>query len=144
MEWLRDDGHLVSDDQTRIDLAQTHQWLSNQYWALGRSHEIVSKAIENSVALALVNPEGEQVGFARWATDRAVIAMLCDVFVAPEYRGRGLGKFIVASAVAHPDVAGSSCAFWSPATPTASTSSPGSKRWPVPNYGWNCVIRFDV
>jgi GNAT superfamily N-acetyltransferase len=105
MEWLREDGYLVSDDQAKIDLARTHQWLSNQYWALGRSPEIVSKAIENSVALALLSPEGEQVGFARWATDRAVIAMLCDVFVAPEYRGRGLGKFIVASAVAHPELA---------------------------------------
>jgi GNAT superfamily N-acetyltransferase len=106
MEWLRDDGYLVSDDQTMIDLAQTHQWLSDQYWALGRSIEVVAKAIEHSVALTLLNPEGEQVGFARWATDRAVIAMLCDVFVAPEYRGKGLGKFIVASAVAHPEVAG--------------------------------------
>jgi GNAT superfamily N-acetyltransferase len=106
MEWLRDDGYVVSDDRSRIDLARTHGWLSKQYWALGRSLEVVSKSIENSVALTLLNPGGEQVGFARWATDRAVIAMLCDVFVAPECRGRGLGKFIVASAVAHPEVAG--------------------------------------
>jgi GNAT superfamily N-acetyltransferase len=106
MEWLRDDGFLVTDDQTRIDIERTHRWITAQYWARGRTMEMMSQAIENSVALACFNPQGEQVGFARWATDRTVFGMLCDVFVDPDYRGRGLGKFIVGSAVNHPEVDG--------------------------------------
>ncbi len=37
---------------------------------------------------------GKQIGSARVITDRAVIAYLADVFVVPEYRGKGLGTWL--------------------------------------------------
>jgi GNAT superfamily N-acetyltransferase len=39
-------------------------------------------------------------------TDRATFAWLCDVFVAAEHRGNGVGSFLVQTAVGHPDVVG--------------------------------------
>lgn len=50
--------------------------------------------------------DGEQAGFSRLVTDRATFAWLCDVFVLESHRGRGLGKWLVETAVSHPDVAG--------------------------------------
>ena len=42
----------------------------------------------------------------RIVTDRATFAYLCDVFVLPGYRGRGLSKWLMECAVAHPDLQG--------------------------------------
>lgn len=50
--------------------------------------------------------EGEQVGFARVVTDYATFAWLCDVFVLETARRRGLGKWLIASVIAHPDLQG--------------------------------------
>jgi len=43
---------------------------------------------------------------ARWVTDQVSFGWLSDVFVDSSYRGRGLGKFIVACALDHPGVQG--------------------------------------
>ncbi|THZ13581.1 hypothetical protein D6C91_07771 [Aureobasidium pullulans] len=37
----------------------------------------------------------EQVGFARFVTDHVTVYYLTDVYVAPEYRGKGLGKWLI-------------------------------------------------
>ena len=47
-----------------------------------------------------------QVGFARVISDKATFAYLCDVFIAPEHRGKGLSKALVAAIKAHPDLQG--------------------------------------
>src|SRR5258708_38831256 len=43
---------------------------------------------------------------ARFVTDYATFAWLCDVFVDAAHRDRGLGTFLVDTAVGHPDVRG--------------------------------------
>ncbi len=43
---------------------------------------------------------------ARLVTDYATFAWLCDVFVQEEYRGRGIGKWLMESMLAHPDLQG--------------------------------------
>ncbi len=51
--------------------------------------------------------DGErQIGFARVITDRATYAYLADVYILNAYQGRGLGKWLIASIVAHPDLQG--------------------------------------
>jgi GNAT superfamily N-acetyltransferase len=45
-------------------------------------------------------------GFARVVTDRATAAVLCDVFVIADHRGRGLGNWSVECALAHPELQG--------------------------------------
>jgi len=47
-----------------------------------------------------------QVGFARVITDRATYAYLADVFVLDEYRGRGLGTWLMSVIMAHPALQG--------------------------------------
>jgi GNAT superfamily N-acetyltransferase len=47
-----------------------------------------------------------QVGFGRAVTDRSTFAYLADVFVLPEHRGRGLGKWLVDCFMEHPELQG--------------------------------------
>jgi GNAT superfamily N-acetyltransferase len=54
----------------------------------------------------LYAPNGQQAGFARVVTDRATFAWLCDVFVLPTYRSRGLSKWLMAVIYAHPELQG--------------------------------------
>jgi len=47
-----------------------------------------------------------QIGLARVVSDYAVFAYLCDVIVHADYRGRGLGKWLLQAVHTHPDLQG--------------------------------------
>ena len=105
MRWSGTGDHWVSDDRALVDVARVHLWLSTlSYWAPGRPYDTVARSIDGSLPLGLYGPDGVQAGFCRWVTDYATFAWLADVFVDPERRGSGLGKFLVQSATDHPAV----------------------------------------
>jgi GNAT superfamily N-acetyltransferase len=107
MEVARPDGFVVTDDRARIDIPRVHRWLSQEsYWAAGSTLDVVTRSIQGSISLGCFATDGEQVGITRLITDGAVFALISDVFVASAYRGRGLGKLLVQSAVEHPEVRG--------------------------------------
>lgn len=96
----------ISTDSTRLDLAYVHRYLSEEcYWALGRSRNIVEKSIANSLCFGVYAGD-QQIGFARVVTDCATFAWLCDVFIDDAYRGQGLGKRLVDTVMAHPELQG--------------------------------------
>jgi GNAT superfamily N-acetyltransferase len=107
MRVLGPNGYWVSDDPDLLDVSRVHQWLSREsYWAADRPHEVMVRAIEHSLSVGLYASDGTQAGYARLVTDRATFAWLCDVFVDADHRSHGLGSFLVAQTVGHPDVAG--------------------------------------
>jgi len=63
----------------------------------------VERSIRNSLCFGAYLA-GRQVAFARVVSDRAVFAYLMDVFVAPEFRGRGISKLLLRSVLSHPDL----------------------------------------
>jgi GNAT superfamily N-acetyltransferase len=87
------DGYEISTDPARLDVELIHQWLAGDaYWALGRPREKQDLAIANSLNFgAYDTASGAQLGYARVVTDQATFAWLCDVYVAPAARGKGLG-----------------------------------------------------
>ena len=93
----------VSCDRARIDVALVHAFLRESYWAKGRARETVERSIQNSLCFG-VYAAGRQIAFARVVSDRAVFAYLCDVFVIPEFRGRGVAKLLMRAILAHPDL----------------------------------------
>ena len=95
----------ITSDPARIDVDAVHAFLTEVYWSVGIPRETVARAIANSLAFALLH-RGKTVGFARFVTDRATFAYLADVYVLPEHRGRGLGEWLVGTALAHPDLKG--------------------------------------
>jgi len=106
LDWRRDDGFVVTTDLFRFQLGEIHAFLSRSYWAEGIPRETVEASILGSLAFALLDPEGRQVGFARAITDAATFAYLADVYVLEELRGRGLGTFLMECVKAHPSLQG--------------------------------------
>jgi GNAT superfamily N-acetyltransferase len=93
------DGYEVDDDRDRVDVDAVHAFLTEVYWALGRSHEVVADILRTSARVVGVYHHGAQVGYARVLSDRHTTAYLADVYVLPEHRGRGLGAALVSHAV---------------------------------------------
>ena len=101
--WQRGD-YEISTDPARIDLAVTHRFLSEEaYWSPGVPREIVERAIGNSIVFGIYKGSA-QAGLARVVSDRATFAWICDVFVLPEHRGAGLGKWLMECVTAHPEI----------------------------------------
>jgi ribosomal protein S18 acetylase RimI-like enzyme len=93
-------GFELDDERGRVDVDALHEFLSEHaYWALGRPHETVERLVrEASRVVGLY--EGERlIGFARTVSDGQSFAYLADVYVLPEFRGRGLGVELVRDAV---------------------------------------------
>jgi len=97
------DGFTISTDPARLDLDAICSFLSRSYWANERTRETTRRSLEHSLCFGVYDGE-QQIGFARAVTDYATFAWLADVFIAEEYRGRGLGKWLVEVVLSHPDV----------------------------------------
>ena len=105
MEWHREQ-YSISTEKSKLDVGMIHHFLyTTAYWAIGRPMSLVRKSIENSLCFGLYEGD-QQVGFARIVTDYATFGWMCDVFILPSHRGRGLGKWLVECMVSHPDVKG--------------------------------------
>jgi GNAT superfamily N-acetyltransferase len=102
--WRRDEFEITTDP-ARVDLDVVHEFLASSYWARGIPREVVERSIRHSLPFSVWTPQ-RQVAFARVISDRATFAYLGDVFVLPEYRGRGLSNWLMQVIVEHPDLQG--------------------------------------
>jgi GNAT superfamily N-acetyltransferase len=94
----------VNTDQSQLDIPMIYRFLSEQSsWAVGISRPLVERAIESSLCFGGFL-DGRQIAFARVITDFATFAYLADVFVVPEYRGKGYGKQLVGAVLRHPSL----------------------------------------
>jgi N-acetylglutamate synthase-like GNAT family acetyltransferase len=96
---------LISTDRSKLDIDVIHRFLARSYWAAGIPRATVIRAIENSLCFGVYDG-AEQVGFARVISDFATYAYIADVFILEPYRERGLGKELMASIMAHPELQG--------------------------------------
>ncbi len=92
-------GYDLDDDAGRIDLDVAHAFLTDSYWAAGRSRETVERLVGGASRVIGLYRDGGLVGFCRVESDEVTYAILLDVFVLPEHRGRGLGVELVREAV---------------------------------------------
>ncbi|MFI1203348.1 GNAT family N-acetyltransferase [Streptomyces sp. NPDC020883] len=98
----RGDGYELSTDPDRLDVERVHRWLSTDaFWALGRTRETVEESVRGSLNFAIYDAGGDQAAYARVVTDRATFAWLCDVYVAPAHRGKGLGTWLATAVRDH-------------------------------------------
>jgi len=103
--WRRD-GFDIDTAPERLDVDAVHDFLANHSnWAKGIGRDVVARALAGSFAFGLY--EGpRQIGLARVVTDRATFAYLVDVYVLEACRGRGLGRWLVSTILAHPELQG--------------------------------------
>ena len=101
--------YVVSSDTTHVDRDLVYRFLRDEaYWSLGLPRDVFDRGLEHSLCFSAFDGDpargGRQAGFARVVTDRATFAWLCDVFVLPAYRRRGLATWLVETVVKHPDL----------------------------------------
>jgi GNAT superfamily N-acetyltransferase len=102
-----DADYQISTDPARLDIGAMHAYLTRSYWSPGIPFETVERAARHSLCFGLyARSGGGQVGLTRVVTDHATFAYLCDVYVLEEHRGRGLGKFMMRTVMAHPALTG--------------------------------------
>lgn len=110
-------GFLISTDKTLLDVDVIYNYLNDDsYWAQGISREKLEKAIANSMCFGVYN-DNKLAGFARVVTDNATFAYICDVFILPVFRKKGLSKWLMQTIVNHPELQG--LRRWSLATADA-------------------------
>ena len=102
----------LSTDLQRLDIPTIHSFLSNEaYWCRNIPLQVIEKAIAHSLCFgvyqqASASEQEQQVGFSRVITDYATYAYICDVFILADWRGQGLGKWIVDCIRRHPHLQG--------------------------------------
>ena len=90
------EGFELDDDPARVDVDELHRFLSTEaYWALGRTRDVVERLVRQATRVVGLYHGVRQIGFARAFSDGVTIAYLADVYVHPDFRGRGLGEELV-------------------------------------------------
>jgi GNAT superfamily N-acetyltransferase len=95
--------YTISTIPDRLNLDAICDFLSRAYWAKGRPRAAVERAYANSLVFGLYDGT-RQIGVARVVSDTIIFAYLMDVFVHEDYRGRGLGRWLVETILAHPNL----------------------------------------
>ncbi|MDN5288903.1 MAG: family N-acetyltransferase [Mucilaginibacter sp.] len=99
-------GFLISTNKDLLQVDVIFNYLNDDsYWAQGIPREKLEKGIANSLCFG-VYQQNVQAGFARVVTDYATFAYICDVFVLPDFRQKGLSKWLMQSIVKHPELQG--------------------------------------
>lgn len=90
----------VSTLPAEVDLDMVHGFLQREsYWAHGIPRATLERALAHSLCYSGF-AEGRQIAFARVVTDQATFANLLDVFVLPDWRGRGYARQLLAAVLA--------------------------------------------
>ena len=84
----------ISTDKSKLQIEVIHQFITNDYWAKGRTVAELKKTIAHCFCFG-VYLDGKQIGFARVATDYTVFAYLMDVFILEDHRGKGYSKELI-------------------------------------------------
>jgi N-acetylglutamate synthase-like GNAT family acetyltransferase len=84
-------------------IEQLHLLYQSESWAKGRTLTETKSCVSNSsICIAMIEKEGNLVGFTRVLTDYVFKALIFDVIVHEKYRGDGLGNTLIAAIKNHP------------------------------------------
>ncbi|MDO9301309.1 MAG: GNAT family N-acetyltransferase [Anaerolineales bacterium] len=95
------DSFTISTDPSRLNMNAMYDFLSRSYWAKTRPRERTDEAFANSLVFG-VYEDSRQIGMARIVTDFSVVVYLCDVFIHEDFRGHGLGKWLMQTMLENP------------------------------------------
>jgi GNAT superfamily N-acetyltransferase len=95
----------LSTDSRRLDLDAICTLLAGVFWAEHRSRTTIRRSLEHSLVFGVYDGD-RQVAMARVISDFATFAWVDDVIVQEDYRGRGIGKWLMEAILAHPDLKG--------------------------------------
>ena len=90
----------ISYDPTDLNLPNVIEWLTkDSYWAFGRDPAVVKQSFANSIPISIIDNDNSFIGVGRLVTDTCTFGWLCDVYVEPNSRGKGVGHAITKAAI---------------------------------------------
>jgi GNAT superfamily N-acetyltransferase len=96
----------ISTSLAEVNIDMVHGFLQRaSYWAHGIPRATLERALAHSLCFSGF-VAGRQAAFARVVSDEATFANLLDVFVLPEFRGRGFAKQLLTAVLAEPRLQG--------------------------------------
>ncbi|KAG9694159.1 hypothetical protein KCU95_g5888, partial [Aureobasidium melanogenum] len=90
--------HCISTDPSLLDPNAINDVFDTDwmYWTTRLPLDELRQAIASSVCFGLYEDgNSTQIGFARVVTDKVTFGYITDVYVLPEYRGTGLGGWLL-------------------------------------------------
>ncbi|ASW01108.1 GNAT family N-acetyltransferase [Paraburkholderia aromaticivorans] len=94
----------ISSNKADLEMETVYTFLSRETaWAKGMPRDTFERAVAGSLCFGGYIG-GRQVAFARLITDEATFAYLCDVFVLPDYRGKGYATTLMRHVFASPSL----------------------------------------
>jgi ribosomal protein S18 acetylase RimI-like enzyme len=97
--------YTISTSRDRLDLPTALRLLQATHWGGALTQALLERAVAHSVCFGVYQGT-TLIGFGRVITDLATFGYLTDVVVAPEHRGRGLGRWLTDCMVRHPQLQG--------------------------------------
>ena len=86
-------------------IQQLHKLYQKEWWTENRTLEETQKVVENSqIVIVMLDENNELQAFARVLTDYIFKAVVFDVIVSEEHRGKGLGKKLMRLVQNHSDL----------------------------------------
>jgi GNAT superfamily N-acetyltransferase len=102
--YLREqDGFTVTTNPTHFDREAIFHFMAQAKWWTTLSPASLDQALQNSLCFCLLAGD-RQIGLARVITDKVTYGYLCDVYIVAEYRGQGLGTWLIRCVLKHPDL----------------------------------------
>lgn len=84
----------IDTKKIRLNVEFIHSFITNTYWAKGRSIKDMQTCIDNSLNFG-VYLNSIQIGYGRVVTDYVQFAYLMDIFIIEEQRGNGYSKTLM-------------------------------------------------
>jgi GNAT superfamily N-acetyltransferase len=109
MTQMKSDGASCGDIQFSTDKQLLNTDLiieylqETSYWAKDRTTEAILKSIDHSICFGAYLDQ-QQIGFGRAVTDRAVFFYLADIFILPDFQGKGIGQRFMKFILQHEDL----------------------------------------
>lgn len=83
-------------------IQRLHALYQNEWWTRGRTLEETRQCVAGSpINIGIVDERDTLQAYARVLTDYTFKALIFDVIVAPNQRGRGLGERLIATVKSH-------------------------------------------
>lgn len=82
---------IFSTQGSRMDVDRIYRFIKDSYWGKDRTLAQLRDSMANSLCFGMFTDTGEQIGFARMATDKVFFGYIMDFFVVDAYQGKGLG-----------------------------------------------------
>ena len=88
---------ILTDDPARVDPDALARLVKATYWGRTEPIDRLRAALEGSHPYAVFAPDGSLAGCVRITSDGVYNARISDLLILEPYRGRGLGRWIMAT-----------------------------------------------